>query len=172
MIYAGIGSRQTPSHVLDLMQRIGEICGRQGDVLRSGAAVGADSAFEAGCDMAGGRKEIFLPWNNFNGRSSMERGVWTGDNPKAHAMAKQFHPNWGALTSGGRALHARNMHQILGMNLDKPADLVICWTPNGSGIGGTGQAIRVANAHRIPVHDLGKQQVYDKYIAAVSRHPA
>ena len=31
---------------------------------------GADAAFEGGCDQAQGRKEIFLPWKNFNANRS------------------------------------------------------------------------------------------------------
>jgi hypothetical protein len=33
--------------------------------------------------------------------------------------------------------------------------MVICYTPNGQGGGGTGQAIRIARDHGIEIHDLG-----------------
>ncbi|NMA16004.1 MAG: hypothetical protein GX935_02005, partial [Erysipelotrichia bacterium] len=33
---------------------------------------------------------------------------------------------------------------------------IICWTKNGSGSGGTGQAIRIAKAYDIPIFDAGK----------------
>lgn len=32
---------------------------------------------------------------------------------------------------------------------------VLCWTKNGKGGGGTGQAIRIAKAYKIPVFDAG-----------------
>ena len=62
MIYAGIGARKTPGGVLVLMREVGAILARDGWMLRSGGAEGADSAFEAGAKSAGGAREIFLPW--------------------------------------------------------------------------------------------------------------
>lgn len=50
---------------------------------------------------------------------------------------------------------ARNTCQVLGLNLDSPVKAVICYTPGGSGSGGTGQAIRIAQAYKIPVIDMG-----------------
>ncbi|NYZ25158.1 hypothetical protein HND93_36125, partial [Azospirillum sp. ROY-1-1-2] len=67
MHYAGIGSRETPPAVLEVMAAVGERLAQLGWVLRSGGAVGADQAFERGCDRVGGRKEIFLPWPGFDG---------------------------------------------------------------------------------------------------------
>lgn len=58
MIYAGIGSRSTPDDVIDKMHVLGEHFAHKGWLLRSGAADGADSAFEHGCDNGGGEKEI------------------------------------------------------------------------------------------------------------------
>lgn len=46
--YAGIGSRQTPDDILELMHRIGSTLAINGFTLRSGGAVGADTAFEQG----------------------------------------------------------------------------------------------------------------------------
>ena len=53
---------------------------------------------------------------------------------------------------------ARNSYQVLGRNLDDPVEFVICWTPGGSGSGGTGQAIRIAKDYQIPVFDLGSPE--------------
>lgn len=52
-------------------------------------------------------------------------------------------------------LHARNMHIILGANLDSPVEIVICWTKDGLRSGGTGQALRLAESRDIPIYDLG-----------------
>jgi hypothetical protein len=54
----GIGLRSTPQTVLDDAGAMK--LGKEGWVLRSGAARGADSAFEAGADAAHGGKEIHL----------------------------------------------------------------------------------------------------------------
>ena len=38
---------------------------------------------------------------------------------------------------------------------------VICWTKNGKGTGGTGQAIRIAKGFGIPVFDLAIKDLTD-----------
>ena len=68
--YAGIGSRSTPDNVLGIMEKLGIVLAKKGFILRSGGADGADKAFEKGCDLASGQKEIYLPWKGFNGNNS------------------------------------------------------------------------------------------------------
>jgi len=145
--YAGIGARKTPKSKCQWMTTIGYILGCSGLTLRSGAADGADSAFEKGCIAAGGLKEIYLPWRRFNNHDS-EMSRPTDD---AMLMAAEFHPGWSNLKYGAQKLHARNCHQILGANLDTPVDFVICWSP---GRGGTEQALRIADHHKIPILNL------------------
>ncbi len=153
-IYAGIGSRTTPPAVLDTMETIAKAMARHGWTLRSGAAAGADSAFEAGARQRGGPREIWLPWPGFNGHGSPHVGRNSGPN---RDRARQCHPAWHALSDAAQKLMVRNVHQILGPEPGQSpaADLVLCWTPGGSGRGGTGMAIRLAERHGIPVVDLG-----------------
>lgn len=160
VVYAGIGSRETPFEVLRLMSRIARACAAEGAVLRSGAADGADAAFERGAVEAGGSTEIYLPWRRFNGHASALFHV----SREALELAARFHPAWARCSPAAQKLHARNGYQVLGRHLDAPADVVICWTPGGSGSGGTGQAIRIARAHGVPVHDLGNAKVLARYI--------
>ena len=154
LTYAGIGSRSTPADILSVMQRIAKQAASGGYTLRSGGAAGADSAFETG---AGQAKEIYLPWPGFKGHPS----PLCEPSEAAMAMAAQFHPAWARCSQGARRMHARNCHQILGADLDSPVAFVACWTAGGAGGGGTGQALRIAHAHAIPVFDL-----------AVDDHPA
>lgn len=160
LIYAGIGSRETPSNILDIMRSLGMAMANRGHLLRSGAADGADTAFEAGC--GGGKKEIYLPWPGFQRRATSERGIRAYPTPEAFDMAAKYHPNWAACSSGAMALHARNCHQVLGWDLNTPADLIICWTVDAKGGGGTGQAIRLAKALKIPVFDLADPANFDR----------
>ena len=46
--YTGVGSRETPSDILEVMESVGYALASQGWTLRSGGAVGADQAFERG----------------------------------------------------------------------------------------------------------------------------
>jgi hypothetical protein len=68
--YAGIGARKSPKRILNYIQDIAEILAEKDYVLRSCVAYGADSAFEIGCDRKQGKKEIYLPWDNFGKSNS------------------------------------------------------------------------------------------------------
>ena len=157
-IYAGIGSRQTPQAVLETMERIGRAMARHGWTLRSGAADGADAAFEAGAEHERGPREIWLPWPGFKGRAADGADTRVGINSEANRdLARQSHPAWHLLREAVQKLMVRNVHQILGPEpgSSPPSDVVICWTPEGAGEGGTGMAIRLAERHGVPVVDLG-----------------
>lgn len=153
--YAGIGSRRTPSQVLELMAKAASKLAHQGWVLRSGAAAGADSAFERGCDLAAGQKEIYLPWPGFSSHSSR----LCRPSQAALALAGQHHPAWDRCSPAARKLHARNCHQILGPSLSAPVRFVLCWH---DGSGGTMQAVRIAEAHGIPVFNLREPEVMER----------
>ena len=126
--YAGIGSRETPQEALDAMKMVATVLEANDYTLRSGGASGADTAFEMGVTK---NKEIYIPWNGFNQRSNIQHGVYS-DWPnaiieqQAHNLAQEYHPNWDACTRGARMLHARNMAQILGRDLNQPAKFVVC----------------------------------------------
>ena len=145
--YTGVGSRQTPENILNIMHRIAVKFAQQDVTLRSGHAVGADLAFEYGCGRGKGRKEIYLPYQA---------------TPEAMEIAAQFHPAWDRLQPYAQRLHARNAFQVLGLDLKTPSTCLICWTPDGCTshaarsikTGGTGTAISIASHHQIPVYNL------------------
>lgn len=147
VIYAGIGSRTTPPEVLKKMEAAGRAMAVLGFTLRSGGAEGADEAFERGCDLRNGAKEIYLPWQHFRKNPS----PLFGSTKEARAIAKQYHPNWEVLGDRARDFMGRNSFQILGRDLQTPVTFVLCWTPGGKTIGGTGQALRIAEDRGIPI---------------------
>lgn len=153
--YAGIGSRRTPPDILQLMIKLGMQFGRKGYLLRSGAAPGADSAFEAGCDHVGGAKEIYLPW----------KGAFGHDSPlyTPHPLGFEIIDSWWPgheSHHAARKLWARNFQQILGADLENPdpVDFVICWTVNGKRKGGTARALEMADEFNIPIINLYNQK--------------
>ena len=163
MIYAGIGSRQTPEPICNLFTHLGEWFGSHGLTLRSGHADGADIAFERGCVKSGGSMEIYLPWSGFNGsKSNLVYRRYDGSTE----IARELHPSFDTLPIQAKMLHARNSYQILGYDLGTPCDFVACWTPGGGASGGTGQAIRLAKQYNVPVFDFG---VYREYAEAKQR---
>lgn len=157
MFYAGIGSRQTPPPVLKLMTAIATGLKNKKYILRSGGAVGADTAFHKG---AQGQAEIFIPWKGYNGVNA-EVGTYNSYADWLE-LAAQYHPAWNKCGKGARLLHARNMYIILGKDLDSPVKWVICWTPNGEVTGGTGQALRLAMDRGIPIFNLGIPEMYER----------
>ncbi len=174
--YTGIGSRRTPPDILDEMSLWANILAKRGWILRSGGSPGADLAFEDGCDLANGLKEIYLPWKGFNGSKSERYTV----GPKAMEMGEHFYGSrWKYLKQPVKQLQARNVYQIFGVELEdseikvkdedflileQQSEFVICWTPDGctsrdkrgKETGGTGQAIAIASEFAIPIFNLQK----------------
>ena len=145
MTYAGIGSRETPLDILNLMAKIAEQLENLGYTLNSGGAKGADTAFEKGV------KNI-LHKNIFYANDANDITI---------EIAKEIHPAPEKLSPYALKLMARNTFQIFGRKLDRPVDFVICWTKDGKeGFGkdrpwgGTGQAVEMAARKNIPVINL------------------
>ena len=159
--YTGIGSRETPSSILDEMTHIAKILNQKDYILRSGGAMGADTAFKNG---AGIKCKIYVPWNNYN---NLEYKYPIPN--EAFIIAVKLHPVWVKLTDGAKKLMARNTMQILGENLDDKSYFVICWTKDGakefkevtSRTGGTGLAIKLARENNIPVYNLKNDSCRD-----------
>ena len=155
--YAGVGSRETPKKVLDKMTYLASVFRKAGYVLNSGGANGADSAFEDG---ALDQKQIFLPWNGYNGRTAKYKIY-----DEAYEIASKLHPNWERLKDSVRALMARNTHQVLGVDLKTPVDFLLCWTADACishetrtpETGGTGLAISIACTNGIPIFNLADE---------------
>lgn len=158
--YTGIGSRETPPEILQAMETVANWCGLEGVILRSGAADGADSAFERGCDAVQGEKEIYIPWNNFNGRSVREEGVYSrGSDQNSSAIAYTLHPVFSNLSVGAQLLHTRNVNQVLGKDSSNPelSHFLVYYAPRtraGAVKGGTATAVKLAESHGVPCWNL------------------
>ena len=170
-IYAGIGSRKTPLDILKTMTDLGRYLAMKGWMLRSGAAEGADTAFETGADSVQGRKEIWIPWKGF-------QSVWAhGHLPNEDHVnfARNFHPLWDKLSHGVQKLHSRNAGQIMG-EFGVPVDFVVCWTCDGCesistrtrDTGGTGTAIAMADSKGIPIFNLKNPDALQRLYARFS----
>lgn len=160
MYYAGIGSRETPEDIQAVFSNIAFNLERKGLILRSGGAEGADSAFQEGVEDKR-NMQVFIPWNGFNGLHNKQTGIILPEfTDRLMNIASHFHPAWDRLGRGARKLHARNVHQMIGPDLDDEENVskfVVCWTKNGAGKGGTGQALRIAEHLNVPVFDLGHE---------------
>ena len=165
--YAGIGSRKTPRNILDVMEQVAKTLASRDWCLRSGAAHGADLAFQKGAI----QREIYLPWNSFNGFSYDLTGFHDVRNfvnyDDAQKIAMDNHPNWYILSAVVKGLMTRNVYQILGKDLNTLCEVVICWTPDGATTqtshttGGTGQALRLAIDRGITIFNLANKKDLD-----------
>lgn len=149
-VYTGIGSRITPIEVCRKMTIIAKTMNMHNYTLRSGGAIGADSAFELGST----NKEIYLPWKNFNGNSS----ELYPPSDRAMSLAEKYHSHWKYLKEPAKKLLARNVHQILGHNCDTPTEFVICWCQDENK-GGTSFALKIAKIYGIKWFNMSKEFV-------------
>lgn len=178
--YTGVGSRETPEEIIKVMVALGRKLADDGWILRSGAAPGADQAFELGWihhvqSVKGDftKAELFIPWEGFEKHT---RDGCFGcnilpdlDDPelykKAQVIAEATHPAWDKCTRGAKTLHTRNVYQVLGRTLDKPSQMLVAWTPltkGGQPKGGTATAIRLAEKNGSKCFNLNKQEDFDK----------
>lgn len=142
------------------MTLVGEWCRRNGIYVRSGHADGADYAFEQG---AQDHAIVYMPWRGFGSdRPLLTKHVVYPKYASGYARqsAKQsvfkFHPRAHSLGDTAMRFMTRNYYQVMGSKTKKkPVNAIVCWTPNGSGSGGTGQALRIGQYYDIPVLDLG-----------------
>ena len=144
MHYAGIGSRQTPQDILQRMYGIAKLLETKGFILRSGGAVGADTAFEKGVKGRGNKT------------------IYKARDATPEAIASKYHPAWNRCNNYVKQLMGRNMMIVLGKDLKTPVSFIVCWTIDGRPIGGTGQALRLANDFKITIYNLGHKLSLDR----------
>lgn len=152
--YAGIGSRQTPPEILKGMEMIGYILSEEGYTLRSGGAIGADTAFEDGCDQAEGQKEIFR---------AKDCEDWAIDTAAKYMPPDR--PPIGKMKPYVQKLLGRNMMQVLGSKENpQKVDFIICWTmAEVKDGGGTGYAMRCAQDNGIPIYNLRDEKQREEF---------
>ena len=151
--YAGIGARSTPPKVLADMTRIAQWLHRTGWHLNSDGAHGADRAFADGATPD--TRTLYLPWPGYNGYSGPDCHLLSpAERTACQGLAAEVHPAWSRCSRRVRALHARNAAIVLGPGLNRPVHGVICWTPRGETVGGTGIAMRMADHADVPVLNL------------------
>lgn len=145
--YTGIGSREISPDGYELARQLGFYLAAKGLRLRSGGAVGADSAFAEGAGLKRpDLRDIFLPravpaWCYEEVAHYLDPGV--------SLVSMRPHV---------QALLARNMQQVLGRDGGVKSTFLLYWTPVQDGTaanaGGTRYAVRAARAHCIPTLNI------------------
>lgn len=170
--YAGVGSRDTPQDMLDLMYRMAKVLCDLGWVGNSGEAPGADWYFHEGARVSRnygpGMFNAIIPWNGFKTQNEVKvyekpgNNIYVMDNyrrKKAEVLGIGARKTLAGLNTPGKvALHARNAMQVLGMDLRSPIKFLVCWAKpvgkEGKVSGGTNTAVALALHFGIDVINL------------------
>lgn len=164
--YTAVGSRETPIEICNLMTKIASELEQNSNnskfnyILRSGRAIGADSAFEKG--IKNPKNKCIYTIKNFD------------FSPENYEMCKSeilsildSNLNFDNYGKNAQILILRDVNQVLGSIKTElvKSKFLICWTkhlnyyikpPNACG--GTRFAVRIALKHGIPVFNLLKKE--------------
>ena len=171
--YTGVGSRETPKHILEFMRKVGKAMADKGYVGRSGGARGADTAFYEGMldstNLGDLDFECYLPWEGFNNYFSKQEFMINtpklGNYLKAQDLVRDIHPAFDRLTRGPLALHTRNVYQVLGKDLTTPSTVLFCYgkvDKQGVVLVGTRTVYVLAKQHDIPCYNFFFEEDVDK----------
>ncbi len=154
-IWAGLGPRSTPAATLSDMTHLAASLSRSGCHLATGAAPGAHTAFAAGVPAT--QRTRYHPPPGFPHLSGADSYTLSHTELAACMdLASSIHPSWYRCSPAARIHHARTAAIMLGPDLSRPVDALICWTPNGAFTGRTAMGLRIAADHGgIPVTNLG-----------------
>lgn len=187
--YTAVGSRKTPVEFVAPMVALSKRLRELGWVFRSGKADGADAIFQTGAQMAldkdleGIYGEVYKAWEKFNTNDYpyapyvTESGytLWNWWDivvtdkyliNLAEERVSEIHPAWDKLSRGAKALHTRNVFQVLGKDLCTPSEFLVCYAevdkykiPKG----GTRTAFVLAKENGIPCFNFAiqsKEEIY------------
>ena len=159
-IYCGVGSRECPAEVLCFITSLAARLNANGFHLRSGGAIGADTAFANGHSID--NMTISRPDHAIGDKSA--EALFRSVHPFQHRFKKSY----------SILLHSRNTYQIHGFQLNDPVDFVLCWTNLGSESeaellshnwveGGSGTSIALASRANIPVFNLQRSDFKQRF---------
>jgi len=143
--YTGVGSHVgTPPSILRGIVIIAGALEDIGYICRTGDAPECDKAFRTGV-------------KNESNIEVYPRGVGTRE---SIALALRLHPNPEAARKYIDYL-GRNPMQVCGKAMDDPSKFLVCWTPDGRTVGGTGLTMRVAEHFHVPIMNLFQYSTED-----------
>ena len=152
--YAFIANKEAPADIIALAGKIAKRLDEMGYTTRTGGTEGLEDSVEA----AVSKVEVYIPWKDFNQKASK----FNRNDKSAADLVKPFHPTFDTLKPAIQAIVARNVHIILGKNLQSPVGFVVCWSADGvehakdktAKTGFVGIPIAIASSLKIPVFNL------------------
>lgn len=168
----GVGSRKTPVTMQPPITAIVRLLASRDHGIRSGAADRADTMFEEAALQCEARLQVFTTGHRH--RRPHHTPLLTLPvqvQEEAARIAQAHHRGWHGMSEWARALHTRNVLQVLGPSLTAPSKALICWAPGSvldakgrlrNVAGGTGQAVRIAYTYGVPAYNLAIRAHVDK----------
>lgn len=168
---AVFGNKDFPERLVPVLERMLEKLNKFGYTARCSGRDAIDAVVERNPI----KKEVHLPWKNFNEKNS----PFTFTSDRARAVAKQFFPMYDGVKLGVQTFLATNVRVLMGKNVVSPALFAICWTEDGvesakektSRTGFSGHPIAVASSLGIPIFNLEKpdaEQRFNFYLESVN----
>lgn len=121
--------------------------------------------------------ESYLPWKTFN--KEITKPVIKKPTGKSYRIAANSHKAFKKLTNGVRAILARNIHAMLGKELNKPATFIIAYSEDGAeaitrGIdfkvtGNVAFFLKVAEDSNIPVFNIKKKDAITRLVEYIQK---
>lgn len=160
--YACTGNEDAPPEIKAKFIEIAKMLENSGYTLRTGGMDGVEEMVENSVT----KKEVHLPFRDFNGKQSR----FTFNSDRAYAIAKKYHPTFDGLSKGVKCFLAKNARLILGNNMTSPALFLLTWTEDGATssrdrtarTGFAGHAIAIAAGIGIPVINLARSDAEQK----------
>ena len=165
MKYSGIGHRNTPENVRNMMTNIGSQLAQMGFILRSGNAIGADQAWEE--QVTRKMKEIFIVERKYSCPFGIIADV---TQEQWDFVVSHYHGGMRAFSKQSayvQYLFLRNLNILCGKDLDDKVDFVAYWHEGEHCNGGTGHTISMAKTLEIPCFNIWSekdQQAMDEFV--------
>ena len=160
--YACTGNQNCPPEIMEKFVRIAKKLEELGYTARVGGMDGIEDTVEKAIN----KKEVHLPFKDFNQKQSK----FTYNSERAFAVAKMFHPTFDSMKKGVQCFLAKNARLLLGDRMNSPALFLVCWSEDGveSGkmktnqTGFAGHPIAIAGALGIPIFNLARPDTEDR----------
>lgn len=168
--YTGVGSREIPHDIFVRMMMFGYMACKDGALLRSGKAIGSDTAFQLGHEMylrqypqEDKRMEIYTVNDYPDNRTYLTSAcdIEGRDTPAFQTFCikkcKEIHPLKHKLKGKALQLHARNILQVVGQYCNEPSDMCVYFTSEdqyGNLIGGTATAAKYSAEIGVPSYNI------------------
>lgn len=160
-----VGSRDIPDEVRDTLILVGRKFAEQGYHGRSGFAEGSDICFFQGYIEAGMTHNFtnYIPWWGFRKKDipafyqDHTNTLRVCKSTQAESIASGIHPAWDRCSPAAKALHTRNVFQVLGDEINTPSRLLVCYAnmdKHSDPVGGTRTAWMLAKNNNIPCKNL------------------